>query len=732
MRTQNVRLAGLCGAAFILLSAIQAQAQTLTTLCSFNGITSSGASPAAVVTVNGSTVYVTAEQGGNLSLNGGLGYGTVFSVATSGGNPTVVCAFNGYTGNGQQPMSGVVVNGSTLYGTTFGNPSINTQQSNGTVFSVPVAGGTPTTLGVFNYSNGQEPEGRLILNGSTLYGTTYQGGNLTANNPSGYGEVFSIPISGGSPTTLCAFSGSNGANPVAGLTLSGSTLYGTTKSGGAYGDGVVFSVPIGGGTPTVLCSFSGSNGSSPQAGLVLVGSTLFGTTYGGGTNGGGTVFSIATSGGNPTVLASMIGNPLDLALSGGTLFGTTHGGGTLGVGSVFSIATTGGNLTTLSSFNYSNGYEPVAGLTISGMTAYGTTFGGGSGQNSGGTVFAFNFAPATVVLSSSSNATIITGGSTAIGMVVSNSPTAGYNLNYAISAGIVGGNASLGPITSGTGTLSPGGSQSCTVAATSTALGNTTLSFTASDPNSTNLSRTSTATLTVLAHTAPGLSVTSGNNQTVIVGAAGVTAGLTLSNGTLSQTGLASLDVNSLGTLVTGTTGGKLVASGTTRSYTVSLTAGTIGSLNEAFSLNVGDDHTLSGASAPFNITTTAALTVLGHATPVLVTSSGNNQSLIIGATTATVGLTLYDGATGQSGLAALDVNSLGAGVSGGTGAKLVASGSAGSYTATLGAGSLGTQTQVFSLNAGDDHTLLGAAAATNLSASATFTVLGHAAPSSV
>ncbi len=64
-------------------------------------------------------------------------------------------------------------------------------------------------------------------------------GNGGAN---GDGTIFSIPVTGGTPTTLLSFNGTNGAHPLGSLTLSGSTLYGMTSSGGANGDGTVFSM----------------------------------------------------------------------------------------------------------------------------------------------------------------------------------------------------------------------------------------------------------------------------------------------------------------------------------------------------------------------------------------------------------------------------------------------------------------------------------------------------------
>ena len=43
---------------------------------------------------------------------------------------------------------------------------------------------------------------------------------------------------------ICSAGGSDGANPVAGLVLSGNTLYGTTAYGGSANNGTVFSLSL--------------------------------------------------------------------------------------------------------------------------------------------------------------------------------------------------------------------------------------------------------------------------------------------------------------------------------------------------------------------------------------------------------------------------------------------------------------------------------------------------------
>ena len=101
---------------------------------------------------------------------------------------------------------------------------------------------------------------------------------------------------------------SDGARPLAALTISGNTLYGTTLQGGSSGSGTVFAINSNGTGFTNLHNFTAlfpsftnsdgyliytnTDGDAPFAGLLLSGDTLYGTTQSGGSSGGGTVFSI--------------------------------------------------------------------------------------------------------------------------------------------------------------------------------------------------------------------------------------------------------------------------------------------------------------------------------------------------------------------------------------------------------------------------------------------------------
>jgi uncharacterized repeat protein (TIGR03803 family) len=206
---------------------------------------------------------------------------------------------------------------------------------------------------------------------------------------------------------------SDGANPYAGLILSGETLYGTSLRGGTAGNGTVFAINTNGTGFTNLHSFASpyppqanTDGSRSYGALLLAGKTLFGTTLYGGSAGVGAIFAVNTNGTGFTNLFSFASaepnSPYGgLILAGPTLYGTASAGGAGGNGAVFAINTNGTGFTVLHSFTAtagdagyngdgtnSDGSSPADALIISGNTLYGTAQYGGLFGN--GTVFALN------------------------------------------------------------------------------------------------------------------------------------------------------------------------------------------------------------------------------------------------------------------------------------------------------------------------------------------------------
>jgi uncharacterized repeat protein (TIGR03803 family) len=109
------------------------------------------------------------------------------------------------------------------------------------------------------------------------------------------GTIFKINTDGSGYSVLHSFLGgvSDGGNPFGSLTLSGTTLYGMTNDGGASNVGTIFKFNTDGTGFSVLHNFAGnsSDGSFPSASLTLSGSTLYGMTLSGGSSNLGTTFS---------------------------------------------------------------------------------------------------------------------------------------------------------------------------------------------------------------------------------------------------------------------------------------------------------------------------------------------------------------------------------------------------------------------------------------------------------
>ncbi|HSB69072.1 MAG TPA: choice-of-anchor tandem repeat GloVer-containing protein [Candidatus Methylomirabilis sp.] len=331
---------------------------TLTTLYSFTGQTDGvyPAPSAGLIRGSDGNFYGTTSNGG-----GSDDLGTVFKL-TPTGTLTTLHAFTVAKADGAYPAAGLVQDPTgNLYGTTSekGGPGF------GTVFKL-TQDGTFTTLHSFTGTDGENPLGGLVRDpGGNLYGTTSSGGTHT------YGTVFKLTPSGSTftLTTLHAFTGTTGqgANPQGTLLRDpGGTLYGTTY-GGASNRGTVFSL-----VPTAdpnaytfspLHEFSGTDGANPAAGLLLgADGNLYGTTLGDCTYGDvtctstsagkhGTVFRLAPDGSAFTTLHTFGGaegaNPQTPLIQDpdGHFYGTTSQGGGAGSGGVAFVLRVGNALT---------------------------------------------------------------------------------------------------------------------------------------------------------------------------------------------------------------------------------------------------------------------------------------------------------------------------------------------------------------------------------------------------
>jgi uncharacterized repeat protein (TIGR03803 family) len=419
-----------------LLPDSQATAQPLTILHTFTAANptyntnADGAHPYATLFLSGNTLYGTTAYG---STNGA---GTVFAINTDGTGFTNI--YNPIFPTSLVPYAPVISSGNMIFGTTLnGGP-----QQRGNVFRVNTDGSGVTTLYNFTNASGANPFGGVILSGSTLYGTAASGGN-------GNGSVFAINTNGAGFTNLHVFAflnnstNSDGIHPYAGLLLSGNTLYGTAREGGAFGKGTVYALRTDGTGFTNLHSFAAldsgtqttnNEGAFPDAGLALSGNTLYGTADAGGRWGKGTVFSLNTNGTGFTNLHNFtpLQNPdsissgtnsdgaaprAPMVLSGSTLYGTTLAGGRWGSGALFAINTDGSGFKNWYSFSpksdgsstatNSDGASLFAGLVISGNALYGTAYGGGSFGS--GTVFKFQLPgpPPALNIASVGNQTVL-------------------------------------------------------------------------------------------------------------------------------------------------------------------------------------------------------------------------------------------------------------------------------------------------------------------------------------
>jgi uncharacterized repeat protein (TIGR03803 family) len=336
------------------------------------------------------------------------------------------------TGNNANPQGALIqgVNGD-FYGTSYGYPG---NDEYGSVFAVSPSGIVKTVYTFCkktNCADGSYPTaGLLLASNLDFYGTTTSGGKYAD------GTVFKLTPSG-ELTTLYSFckdtNCTDGEDPVGGLMqASNGLLYGTTASGGAYGEGTIFSITTGG-TLKTLYSFCeqfdvcSDGGAEPESNL-LQGSNgnLYGTTA------WGSIFELAPQGAL-NILYEFCSQPScddgndpvgNIAQSAdGVLYGATSKGGAFSGGVEWQFNLSNSYYGWLYLFGSSSGAVPNSATVGSDGNLYGTSLGaeGRSGIFYPSTAFEINTTSFefTLLYTFCENGTCADGGPPAGGMVQS-------------------------------------------------------------------------------------------------------------------------------------------------------------------------------------------------------------------------------------------------------------------------------------------------------------------------
>lgn len=373
MKKPSKLFASLLIALLSLSNPIHAQ---FTKLMDFSG-SASGTNPNGGLISDGSHLYGVTELGGAHDM------GVLFKINPDGSGFTKLLEFDGIN-NGETPSYGSLYSdGTYLYGLTeYGGPT-----ENGTIYKIRMDGTGYTLL--YNFpvlTDGTNPEGKLISDGTYFYGMTGWEG---ANNS---GSIFKIRPDGTGFTKLYDFPPFvNGRS----LVTDGTYLYGVVQD---FLDHDIFRIKTDGTGFTILRSQQNSFEPRFIAGsLYYDGTTLFGIKNWGGPNFGGSVFKLMPDGSGYTDIHlfsdssnNYIYGSYDNSLTpvGAYLYGNTINGGVNKMGSIFKIMPDGSGFSKIHDFNGTTDGEATSGTLVQlGNSLYGMTKLGGTSNE--GTLFKF-------------------------------------------------------------------------------------------------------------------------------------------------------------------------------------------------------------------------------------------------------------------------------------------------------------------------------------------------------
>jgi len=373
----------------ILSIAITASAQNFKTLKTFSG--------------PGSSVGIE----GGLTLSDGMLYGvggTIYKVSTNGSGFAVIHQFT-VASEGLFPVGRVVVSGNTIYGvTTQGGTNLNNfRGGDGVIYRMDTNGSNFSVLRWLDGTagDGYQPRFGMVLVGSTLYGTT-SGGGVYDN-----GAVFKINTNGTGYQNIHSFEpATEGSQPMSELTLIGNTLFGTTPFGGfaELNGGMLFKLGLDGSGFSVLYTFTNlfSVFSEAVNALTPVGNALYGVGYDYNAS-KSSIYKINTNGSGFQIISQLpSGSNFSgvLTWTGAELLGAWFGPDS--TGGIFQVKTNGTGYRALKDFG-TNSSSRVVDLCWVGPTVYGNAF---NSINNDGAVFSLDVRPRLASVVAGSNVKI--------------------------------------------------------------------------------------------------------------------------------------------------------------------------------------------------------------------------------------------------------------------------------------------------------------------------------------
>lgn len=324
---------------------------------------------------------------GTTTYGGASNAGTVYRVSPQGQH-TVIYSFTTDPGDGQNPASGLELGSDgVFYATTTSGGAYG----QGTFFKITQDGALTNLYSFGANGTGTNPQGITLMPDGNFYGTTTNGG------ASNLGTVYRMTPEG-VHTLLYSFApGADGQLPAAGLSpYADGYLYGVTYYGGANNRGTIFRIATNGTAYATLYSFGNGASDGQYPGTKLRQTSdghLYGSTGSGGAFGNGTIFRYSAATG-AQIVHSFAGEPTDGSLpssrlrlgADGHLYGVTYYGGRFDAGTFFRL-TTAGDYSLLYSFSGGEGGQGPNSSLLTGSDGYfyGTTVTGGPTNN--GTIY---------------------------------------------------------------------------------------------------------------------------------------------------------------------------------------------------------------------------------------------------------------------------------------------------------------------------------------------------------